>query len=333
MRYNTTNLEKYVRELKMNISRRELLASAAAGLATMPLAGIAGQSPGSNRKKFPLCIFSKYLQWLDYDGMAQTVAELGFYGVDLTVRRNGHVLPERAEDDLPRAVEATKAAGIEPLMIVTDINDPDDPKTEKALKTASTLGIKYYRLGYYVYNDDKSIAATLNEIRPKLRDLAAMNKHFGIHGASQNHAGSRYVGAPVWDLWELIKDLDPEYMGCQFDIRHATAEGSGTWPLHLRVMSGHIKTLAVKDFRWEKQDAGWRTVNCPLGEGAVDFDAYLQLLKKLSIAGPISIHYEYDLGGANRGATKLTMEEAKVRAAMRRDLEFLKTRLRENDLY
>lgn len=317
----------------MDLSRREFLASAAAGWATIPLAGIAGKSLKRNDKKFRICIFSKHLQWLDYNGMAQTAAELGFDGVDLTVRRKGHVLPERVEDDLPKAVEAIKAAGIEPLMIVTDINDPDDPNTEKTLKTASGLGIKYYRLGYYVYSEDKSIASTLQEVKPKIRDLAAMNKHHNIHGACQNHSGSRYVGAPVWDLWELIKDLDPEYIGCQFDVRHATVEGAQAWPLHLRLMAKYIKNLAVKDFSWEMLNNKWRIINCPLGDGAVDYDGYLQLLKKLSIAGPISVHYEYDLGGANRGETKLTIEKEKVLTAMRRDLEFLKIRLRENDLY
>ena len=74
-------------------------------------------------------------------------------------------------------------------------------------------------------------------------------------------------------------------------------------------------------------------MNCPLGDGAVDVNGYLQLLKKLSITGPISLHYEYDLGGANRGETKLTMEKEKVLAAMRKDLEFLKVRLRENNLH
>lgn len=316
----------------MKVSRREVLVGAAAGLATMPLTEIAGQSTGPNRKQFPLCIFSKYLQWLDYDRMAHTTAELGFDGVDLTVRHKGHVIPERVEEDLPKAVEAIKTAGIQPLMIVTDINDPDDPITEKILKTASALGIRYYRLGKFVYRKEGDIAPTLEQTKPKLKALAAMNKHYDIHGDYQNHAGSRYVGAPVWDLWELIKDLDPEYIGCQFDIRHATVEGSQAWPLHLRIMSKYIKTLAIKDCHWEKRNNRWRTMNCPLGDGAVDYTSYLQLLKKLSITGPISLHYEYDLGGANRGATKLTMKKKKVLTAIRKDLEFLKARLRENDL-
>ena len=98
-----------------------------------------------------------------------------------------------------------------------------------------------------------TITSTLNEAKPKIRDLAAMNKHYNIHGDYQNHAGSRYVGAPVWDLWELIKDLDPAYIGCQFDIRHATVEGGQAWPLHLKIISKWINTFALKDFFWEKQ--------------------------------------------------------------------------------
>jgi sugar phosphate isomerase/epimerase len=159
-----------------------------------------------------------------------------------------------------------------------------------------------------------------------------MNKHYNIHGSYQNHAGSRYVGAPIWDLRELIEDLDPRYMGCQFDIRHATVEGGQTWPLNLQLMSKHINTLAMKDFFWQRQDNKWKPTNCPLGEGQVDYNSYLRQLKKLEIACPISIHYEYDLGGANHGATKITIGKEKLFAAIRGDITFLKARLRENGL-
>jgi sugar phosphate isomerase/epimerase len=315
------------------ISRRRFMKKAVVAGTIVPLMKSAAANQNQDKTPFSICIFSKHLQWLDYSGMAQITAELGFDGIDLTVRRGGHVLPERVEDDLPKAVEAVKTAGIKPLMMATDINDPDDPKTEKILRTASALGIRYYRLGKYRYNGNKSIVSTLNEAKPKIRDLAAMNKHYNIHGDYQNHAGSGYVGAPVWDLWELIKDLDPKYIGCQFDIRHATVEGGQAWPLHLKVISPWIKTLAVKDFFWEKQENRWQAVNCPLGKGAVDFVHYFQLLKTLLISGPVSVHYEYDLGGANHGVTKLTIGKEKVLKALGGDLEFLKTRLRENDLY
>lgn len=315
-----------------SMSRRQFLASAAAAGAVAPIIGSAAAEPMSKEKLFKICIFSKHLQWLDYKGMAETTAELGFDGVDLTVRNKGHVLPERVEDDLPKAVEAIKAAGIEPLMMATDIIDPDDPATEKILKTAGALGIKYYRLGKYRYTANKSITDTLNEAKPMIRDLAAMNEQYGIYGSYQNHAGSGYVGAPIWDLYWLIRDLNPKYMGCQYDIRHATVESGQTWTLDLRLISGHVNSFAVKDFLWQKQGDKWQTVNCPLGQGQVDFDGYLRLLKKYSIAGPVSIHYEYDLGGANHGATELTITRDRLLAAFREDIRFLKARLRENGI-
>ena len=38
---------------------------------------------------FKISIFSKHLQWLDYKDMAKVLADLGFDGVDLTVRPPG----------------------------------------------------------------------------------------------------------------------------------------------------------------------------------------------------------------------------------------------------
>jgi L-ribulose-5-phosphate 3-epimerase len=42
----------------------------------------------------PVYIFSKHLQFLGYEDMAQAAAEIGFDGIDLTVRPGGHVPPE-----------------------------------------------------------------------------------------------------------------------------------------------------------------------------------------------------------------------------------------------
>ncbi len=60
--------------------------------------------PDANQ--MPFCIFSKHLQWLDYESMAGAAARLGFDGIDLTIRPGGHVPPEQAEEKLPRVVEA-----------------------------------------------------------------------------------------------------------------------------------------------------------------------------------------------------------------------------------
>lgn len=283
------------------------------------------------KEKIKICIFSKHLQWLNYSDMAETAAKIGFDGIDLTVRPQGHVLPERVADDLPKAVEAVREAGLEVNMLTTTITDPRDPHTEAILKTASQLGIGYYRIGYLPYKDSLGIADNLKEYIPQLRELAEMNKQYNIHGAYQNHSGTN-VGAPVWDLWILLKDIDPRWLGCQYDVKHATVEGGYSWPLGLKLLNSHIKTTDIKDFHWIKKDGKWRVKYVPLGEGMVDFKTYFELIKQYGISGPISIHFEYPLGGADKGVKELTIEKEKVTEAMKKDLMVLRRWLKEADL-
>jgi sugar phosphate isomerase/epimerase len=311
-----------------NPSRRRFLAAAtamtAAGASRLFAQG-AGQAQRRARDgALDISVFSKCLQWLDYSGMAGITAEAGFDGVDLTVRKGGHVLPERVEEDLPKAVDAATKAGIHVRMIVSDITDPREARTQRVLQTAARLGVRYYRLGIYRYNETDPIMAQLDEISPRLRDLAEMSKQYGVAATFQNHAGAEYVGAPLWDLHYLLRDLDPRWMGVQFDIRHAVVEGGLAWPVNLRLLAGSINTLAVKDFRWTRQGTGWETENCPLGQGMVDLPGFAGMLKRHGIAGPISIHFEYPLGGAEHGNRQITVDRKTVLEALRSDLAYLR---------
>ncbi len=306
---------------------------AAAGI-SLPAAGFAGVSEKSRPGKgsqLPLCIFSKHLQFLDYDAMAETAAEIGFDGVDLTVRPGGHVLPENVERDLPRAVEAVRQAGLEVDMMTTRITDPQDQYTEPILKTASRLGIRYYRMGYLRYKEELGVARTLESHKPQLRELAALNQEYGLHGAYQNHSGTR-VGGPVWDIWLLIKDLDSRWMGCQYDIRHAVVEGGTSWPLGLKLLSSHIKITAIKDFYWAKINGSWESQNCPLGEGMVDFKAYFEMVRELRIEGPVSMHFEYPMPAESEEKLRLEQRRQKTVAVMKKDLETLRSMLKEAGL-
>ena len=82
--------------------------------------------------------------------------------------------------------------------------------------------------------------------------------------------------------------------------------------------------IAVKDSYWEKSSKGWRQVNCPLGQGMVDWQAYFKALRQANFQGPISLHLEYEIPGATTAA-----QEENTLAAAQRDLEVLKARLRE----
>lgn len=258
--------------------------------------------------------------------MAALVKEMGFDGIDLTVRANGHVLPERVADDLPKAVAAAEKAGIKVYMLTTGINSASDAHTEAILKTASSLGIRYYRTDWFYYNPNRSIQDNLAAFKKRFESLEILNRKYNIHGAYQNHAG-KYFGAAVWDLWETIKDLDPEYTGCQYDIRHATVEGPDTWPLALELLQKNIRSVAIKDYSPEKKNGVWAYSSVPLATGMVNFKQYLQQLKKMNFSGPQSMHFEYPLGGAEDGARKISITTEAFRNAVRSDLVKYKSML------
>ena len=62
----------------------------------------------------------------------------------------------------------------------------------------------------------------------------------------------------------------------------------------------------------------------PWGEGMVDFPKFVALLRQLNIHVPISLHIEYPIAGADKGARKLSGDKSVVLNAMRRELNFIR---------
>lgn len=284
-----------------------------------------GPPPDSDAKEaYKISIFSKCLQWLDYKEMSVAAADMGFDGIDLTVRPQGHVLPEKVSVDLPRAVEAIKQAGLEVYMITTAITDAHDPHTEYILRTASALGIRHYRMGWFHYDEKKGIEDNLNVMEGQMRKLAALNRKYSIYGEYQNHSGS-YFGAPVWDLYTVLKKIHSPWLGVQYDIFHASIEGANAWPIGLKLLTPYIKSIDIKDFQWSKKEDKWTEEVVPLGQGFVDYKKYLAMLKQFSIAVPLSMHFEYALGGAEHGSTTLTIDREKVISSIKTDCATLRS--------
>jgi L-ribulose-5-phosphate 3-epimerase len=300
----------------MDQNRRDFIKSASAFAAASMLPNTAGFNG-------VICLFSKHLPAMDWARLAQAVKKLGFGGIDLTVRPGGHVAPERAAEDLPKAIAAIRAEGLSAPMITTALTSASDPTAKPILSTAGKLSIPFFKPGYYKYAF-ADVRGELQKAMNDFRSLAELSKQSGVQCGFHNHEG--YIGAQLWDVAQTIDQLDPKWVGYYFDIRHAVAEGGGAgWKIALNLTAPRIKMIAVKDSYWEKTSKGWRQINCPLGEGMVDWKAYFKSLRQVNFQGPISLHLEYEI----QGATKAAQEENTL-AAAQRDFDFLKARLLES---
>lgn len=296
----------------MNVlSRRQFLQSsalAAAALATQPVRGLA--APAAPWK---IIAFSKPFANLSPDETADLVADVGWDGIECGVRKkSGHINPEQVEEGLPKMVEALKKRGKEVTIVTTEIVKLD-PLAEKVLRTCAKLGIRKYRLGFIKYTKDKPVPETVKELAAAFKDLAALNKELGIQGGWQNHSGSDYVGAPLWDIYNALQGIDPQQLGVCFDIGHATLEGGLSWPVQARLMEPYYTAVFLKDFLWEKGEKGWAPRWCPFGEGMVQ-KAFLDNLKKTNFAGPLCQHHEYkELGTGAEMVAHFKKDLAKLR--------------------
>ena len=271
-----------------------------------------------------LYLFSKHLQFLDVDDMALQAKNMGFDGVDLTVRKKGHASPENVIQELPNAIASLKKYHLLADSITTEVSDPNLSLHRQVLETAASLDIKLYRMDWLPYVENIDITSSITLRQKQLRDLSRLNQKLKITGMYQNHSGLK-MGASVWELNQMLQGAKHEFMGVQYDIRHATVEGGMSWESGLRLVSPQIKSIVLKDFKWrEKEDGSWEIENVPIGKGMVDFKAFFKMIKASKIDVPFILHFEYPLGGAEHGAREITMDSNKIYDYMKRDMNKVK---------
>lgn len=316
------------------MNRRNFIQTTGLSAAGLSLAGTGlSNSPATPIvKKRPVCAFTKCLQFLSFDEIGEVLSTLGFDGADITLRPGGQIEPADAKTALPLAVKTLQKSNIILPMVVTAITDAADPLTISTLQILADSGIPYYRMGWLKYEASKSIQQNLDEHQRSFEKLAALNEKLGVHGDYQNHSGAS-VGSPVWDIYELVKNINPKYLGVQYDVRHAVIEGAYSWMLGMKRVAPWITTIDIKDSVFEKTASGeWKTKNVPLGEGMVNFDEFLAAYAKLKVEAPISIHYEYDLGGAELGKKETTMDPMKIYGMMKKDLTWLREAMKKHQI-
>ena len=72
-------------------------------------------------------MFIKHLQTLPLPEAGRAIKDLGFKGVDLTVRPNGAVTPEKVKKALPEAIRVLHDWGLSVPLVTTEITSTSTP--------------------------------------------------------------------------------------------------------------------------------------------------------------------------------------------------------------
>jgi sugar phosphate isomerase/epimerase len=195
--------------------------------------------------------YSRHLQWLrSPDDVAQAVIDMGFDGLDITVRPYpGHVDPATVAKDLPPFVNTIRKHGISVSTITCPITDADSPNAEQILQTASSLGITHYWWGTFRYDTTKPVMEQLDALKPRVEKLAALNQKYKMKAMYHTYEGDMTVGAAIWDFLYVLKNFDPAHVSFHYDVGHMVVAGGGnTWALNLRAAGPYIGGVSAKDY-------------------------------------------------------------------------------------
>lgn len=278
-------------------------------------------------------MFSKHLQSMDVPAAGRTIKELGFSGIELTVRAGGHILPERVAEDLPRATEDLEAIGLEVPAIVVEIHSQDEPYARDVCAAAAKVGATLLRTGAWRYRPFGTIRAQIAAAVQSAREMETLGRDYGLRFCVHAHSGDFLTGQGAL-LAQIIAGTDPRYVATSFDIGHLTAEGGkGGWIQSIDLLHGRVGILAVKSFGWfsepdpETGGTRWMSKLVPLEDGAVQWQRVFSLLRQTGWDADgravVSIHSEYQGRGSWRdlAVPELVAQTAEDFAYLRRQAE------------
>ena len=321
----------------VSLSRREFVRAATLGAAAACLAPIAGAAASGStsasaarpvgKPTHDIGILEKWFfdggdgGPLKYtpDQMAQTLDEMGL-DLELTLRRNGHITPEKAPDELPPMAAALAKKNRRMLWVALDTVRPDEPHWEKAIRTAKQLGIPQYRHRGFQYTSGQPLKAQIAGFNSMAREFAAANREIGIQAVYQIHSGPRHAGSAAWDLDLILDGVDPKHFGVAMDTRHVMVEQGTAWPTAVQLLAPRTVALCVKSFKWD----GDQVVNVPLGQGRVKEAIVDQALAGHARPLPICIHNEYFKSAAGNLAPVPFAQRAGIVEAFRADARVLR---------
>jgi sugar phosphate isomerase/epimerase len=230
-----------------------------------------------------VCLYSKVLAKIGYIDLPMIVQALGFDGIDLSVEPDGHVIPAKAGNQLMPALEAITGIGLDVPMLTTVLTKAQDHDSEEVLGLATYIGVPFFRPGHWKMTGSPEVEMQLPVVYRDIAMMAQLGRFAKMAQGVHNYAEGGDA-ASVEDINRVIRAIDPQWVGFDFDVGYATREGGDAgFAAPLALALPRLKMVTLRDF---KKDG---MTPCPLGDGVVDFPKFFAALAKARFAGPVTL--------------------------------------------
>jgi sugar phosphate isomerase/epimerase len=125
------------------------------------------------------------------------------------------------------------------------------------------------------------------------RDLLQITRDICDHCARNGQALHLETGQePVGVLIAFLDDVARDNIFVNFDPANMILYGAGEPIPALEELGSRVHSIHCKDATWSDRPGETWGRETPLGEGDVDFEAFLKTLKKIGYTGPLTIERE-----------------------------------------
>ncbi len=289
------------------LNRRDFIASisatALAGCVTGGSRSVGGSRPVATATSPRFHVFSKMFQppvTKSPEALCELMKGAGADGIQWTVRKGGHAMPENVKTELPRLVKIAEGFGLKCESICTGITDGADPAAECICKVAAGCGVGQFRTGYYFYDEKtESFEQSMDRFKRAFASLARLGEATGVKAAYQNHStwGPAIFGGVVWDIYECVRDLDPRHVGVEYDPMHACLETYESWRRGFELIAPWIASIDLKDFRYKtnaKKPGMIAKDMVAACEGIVPWKEVGRRVAERGVDPLYIVHFEYD---------------------------------------
>jgi len=267
-----------------------------------------------------LILFSKFFKEKTVPELIAQAGALGLDGYDLCVRPGYPINPDNASVELPKAVNAFRAAGLDIPMVTGnfDLLLPDHPTAEPIVAAMGQADVRLLKLGYFMIKPDTvDYWAEVDRVRKAFAGWETLGRKHGVKICYHTHS-DRCMGLNAAALAHLLRGFDPQYLGAYLDPCHLCVEGE-EFSLALAMMKGYVSIIGLKDVLLVRQPSnGHGTKKCEwvtAGEGMVNWTTVFADLKRVGYAGPLSAHCEFHIA-PERFLAAVKQEIAFFRAQM-----------------
>jgi len=235
-------------------------------------------------------LFAKFFHHLSVEELMNVCCELGLDGPTAMIREGYWIRPEAVAEDLPRYVQAARAAGLEVAYADTPFDMDKLSTLERELNALAENDVHLFRVNYIAKSAVP--ARQLSDHLSRMAEMAAVaaEKHglravIQLHGWMYPHnATAAYAG---------VKNLDPRYIGIKMDPgNNLSQEGYELFPYQVELLGEYIAAVGQKDGVITRTAAtpdkgkGWVRHFEPAQSGFANYDELFGELKKHNLQVP-----------------------------------------------